>query len=318
MDRNFAHISKTIKNLLGDQKDQFLEFAVNESMRDLESKASSFENYLVHRMALNSLQTWQSIVDETLKMMIHPFAEEAINDRLKRSFPKQLIGNSQLIDSVLESAASKIDMPVTRQLQCALLIQNLLPIMIGPRTSSMMKSIENKWQNHIVQIRTQIVLPVAFSNKNKNKNQALILSKKLWRIVGLFGTIGSLQFSSAYFIFMQALTQVQELQIASNSNLNEHSLYLSGEFQPRKDTGDDTIIQFALAFSECPLIITRFILINALIVKQDRFKLMASSDFDLILWSKLENSILLLLSSNQELMGEVLSFQEMLIDAKLV
>ena len=298
----------TINKLLGSEKEQFLEFAVEQSMKDLESKASSFEDYLVHRLALDSLRKWQNIVNDFLKMMIIPSADELITEKLKHIFPKQLIGNPKLIDEVLESVAGKVDMPITRQLQCVLLIQNMLPLMIGPRTTSHMKAIEVKWQHHIEQIRTQIVLPSVFSNKNKNKNQALLLNQKLWQIISLFGSIRHLQFSSTYFVFSHVLRQIEELKDACNID----------SFETGKEVDEDSLFQFTIAFSDCPLIITRYILINALVIKQDRFKFMSSNDSDFVLWSKLETAFLKLLSSDSELMSEILDFQEMLIDAKLV
>ena len=296
----------TINTLLGDEKGEFLEYGARVSLKQLNAKTAAFENYLVHSLALKTIEGWLSIVNDDLNMMVVPFAEQSINEHLSRVYLKQLVKNQPLIDAILESAASKIDMPIIRQFQYLVLVQNLLPLMIGPRTMADMRSIENRWQKHIETIRTNIVLPHIFTNRNKNKNQALILNQKLWQVVGLFGSVSSVQFSSVFLVFIQAIKHVLELETACYSNSNKF-----------RDE-NDILVQFAIAFSDCPIIITKFILINALLVKQDRFKFMSDTDAYLILWCKLESSILKLLSSNPELMNTILSFQEMLIEAKLV
>lgn len=278
--------------------DKFMNYATTKSLELLKANALSFERYLVHNLALQSLTKWLNVVEDELRMFVIPFSENAIQDTLKEINPKKLIRNPRYIDSVLENAASKVDMAITRQLQYLYLIQHMLPILIGPQTNEEMKRIDLNWKQLIEEVRPNFQLPSCFSNRSKNKEQALLLNGRLWRVITLLNSMPTVKFSAIFFIFMKAMRQLDELETASKS--------------------EDAVTQYALVLTECPFILTRFILINAFFVKQDRFRNMSDAETHLVLWCRLETAILKILSHDSNFMSQVLEFQEMLIAAKLL
>ena len=161
-----------------------------------------------------------------------------------------------------------------------------------------MRALESRWEEHIEAVRTSIVLPPEFSNRNKKQNKALLLNKKLWEITSYLGSIRSMKFSKVFFVFLSVLNQIKEFEFIDNNT--------------------DPIIQFCIAFADCPVLLTRFIVTNSLFVKQDRFKNMSDSDNDLMLWCRLESSILKLLALDSALMNDCLIFQQQLMDGKYV
>ena len=81
---------------------------------------------------------------------------------------------------------------------------------------------------------------------------------------------------------------------------------------------EDSIFQFAIVFSDCPILITSFLMINSFVVKQKRFHSMTHSNTDLLIWCRFETAILKLLNNNVELLKEFLAFQDQIIDSDFV
>ncbi|EAX98510.1 hypothetical protein TVAG_269950 [Trichomonas vaginalis G3] len=286
------------QTMLGKDKENFIDLATRKSLKILKSHAESFENYLVHNLALQSLTKWLSVVEDCLRMFVIPFAEDAINNELKEVSPKSLIRNPRYIDLLLERAASKVDLSITRRLQYLFVIQYMMTTLIGPQTNEMMKKIDLKWLSLLNELRPTMPLPECFSNKKKNKEIALLLNGKLWRIISLLNSMQTVKFGSTYFIFMKVIKQLEELEVAANS--------------------EDTVTQYALVLSNCPILLSRFILNNAFFVKHERFRMMSDTDYHLVRWCRLETAILKIVSQDMNFMNEVLNFQEMLISAKLL
>jgi hypothetical protein len=69
-------------------------------------------------------------------------------------------------------------------------------------------------------------------------------------------------------------------------------------------------MEYALAYSNTPAIISRFLLVNSFLVKRRPSHGLTKIGRFLELWSHLETAILKLLSRDEKLIGDFLQFQE--------
>lgn len=297
--QQFAKREK-IQNILGDKFQDFSDFCLAKTINDLAERAMLFENYLVHNLALNNMKNWLSIIEDFMKICSVPIIEDTINNVIKSFALRQLFKNSSLIDCALEKSLFTINEFSNMPLQTLIIIENLLQYILGPRTTALIKSIEQRWLNKVVELRPTIKLPKEFSNKYKNKNKSLLLNDKLWKIVAKLNAVAAVPFSMSYFVMIDAMKEIYDLE----------------NFIKKKS---DSICQFVLAFCDSTELISRFIMINGLFVKTERFKSFYSTRGVIPLyWCRLETSILELLSKDIFLMNEFLAFQEFLIESKFV
>ena len=287
-----------IKKAMDIENSQFLDYCIDKSLEKLEERAQSFETYLVYRMAYKTLNLWLNTVNDTLTMVVIPFAETTIEEILKVIPPKQIIGDSQLIDSILEKAAAKIDMPITRQLHFLKLVEYILPSLLNSKMQKIIVSIEQRWEEHIENTRLNITLPSVFSNRNKNRQKAMTLNEKLLSITAHLESIRMMKFANVFSVFRQTLVQIKSFEFIEENT--------------------ESILQYCIAYCDCPSLISKFIITNSLVVKQDRFATMSDPDIDMVLWYKLESSIIRLLALEPDLMNDCLEFQTSLIEGKYV
>ena len=282
-----------------EENKDFVQFCIERSLEKLEQRAQTFETYLVYRLAYKTLSLWLNTINDSLTMIVIPFAETTIEEILNHIQPNQIIGNPNLIDKIIDEAAAKIDMPITRQLHLLKIIEFILPTLLNnSKIQKTIKSIELRWQDHIESIRINIKLPPEFSNRSKNRQKAIALNEKLLSITAHLGSIRTMSISNVFIIFHETLNLIKSFEFIEENT--------------------ESILQYCIAYCDCSSIITKFIITNSLVVKQDRFALMSDNDTDQVLWYKLESSIIRLLALDPDLLNDCLSFQTYLIEGKFV
>ena len=73
---------------------------------------------------------------------------------------------------------------------------------------------------------------------------------------------------------------------------------------------ENLIIQFALVSCCNMFFISKFIIINIFVVRQEAFKIMVNENRDTYLWSRLESTILKLLASDVQLLAQFVKLQD--------
>ena len=296
-------IQKTKQNIINqstrEEHQNFVTYCLDRSLEKLEERAATFETYLVYRLAFKTLSLWLNTINDSLTMIVIPFAETTIEEILSHIMPRQIIGYPKIIDQILEEAATKIDMPITRQLHLLKIVEFILPALLNnSKIQKKVKSIESRWQEHVESMRINIKLPPEFSNRSKNIQKAVALNEKLLSITAHLGSIRTMSISNAFLIFHETLNLIKSFEFIEENT--------------------ESILQYCIAYCDCSSIITKFIITNSLVVKQDRFALMSDPDNDQVLWYKLESSIIRLLASDPDLLNDCLSFQTYLIEGKFV
>jgi len=288
----------SLSSLLGDRMDAFINFGISKTMKELNRRTTVFERYLVHSLARQTLSTWLQVIDSTLEIVVVPFAEDKMILLLQQYQAEKYLKNYRIIDRLIEEGVSTIDLPVIRQRDTMIIVQSLLPLIINQSINHQIKAIDKKWIELIENMRLTLVLPNSFSNKSPNKKAAILLHQKLWAAIEHLSMIAYVKFCSMFQIIIEFLFFISEITTITNT--------------------EDGLIQYAIVFCDCPIFLSRFILINSLMVKQERFKVMSNSDTDLVLWCQLETSILKLLSQEPEILSDVLALQDSLIEGGYV
>ena len=274
-----------LKMVLGDDFDSFVQYVIQQELEELKSRSQVFERYLVHRLALKTLSIWKAVVDEYYCMMIIPHFQARIDVAME--------GQAYLttpIPDFIEGLVGSTSSNEIRRLCYMATIENVLRDKVIPSSSKKLKILEQQWKVHMEEVREHIELPSAFKNTVTNARRALHLNQKLWAAVEALKSIELLKFSWSLKIIFGALTQLDELI--------------------RVDDSESSVIQFTLAFSESPLFISRFLLINVFVMKQKFFHKLTENSQDMLLWSRLESAVLKLLKRNEKILVYFLSVQD--------
>ena len=274
-----------IKLLLGSRLDAFVEYAVQRELAELKVRSQVFERYLVHLLALKTLSIWKAVVDEYYSMMIIPHFQL----RMEAAVANQTLNTMSPADFVM-SLVGSIPVNEIRRICYMMTIETVLRDVVASSSGKKLKFLEQQWKVHMEQVREHLELPSAFKNTLTNARRALHLNQKLWAAVEGLKCIEKVKFSWSLKIIFGALAQLDELI--------------------RVDDSESTVIQFTLAFSESPLFISRFLLINVFVMKQKFFHKLTGHTQDMLLWSRLESAVLKLLKRNEKILLYFLSVQD--------
>jgi hypothetical protein len=269
-----------LKASLGSRYDAFLEYAILQNTHDLELRSQIFERYLVDSMSLRSLLSWQSLIDAYYSKMVIPTALEAV-DSLMESKPK-------LFD-LRDSLVSVIPLPNVHQLCFMSVIRHLLRE-IPQECVSQFTVLDARWRAHIQSIRETLPPPAIFGpGRTTNRAQAL-LTQKLWAGITHLKCFDQVSFEWGLDVVLDALGSLDELT---------HS-----------DDLDSSIIQRAVAFSDCPNLLSRFMLVNVFVMKHPAFRAISTVAANMVLWLRFECAVLKLLQRDNALMEEYWALQD--------
>lgn len=328
--------SSYIRKNLGPVKyEHFFNYVVHRELEDLSERSRTFESYLVHSLALKGLKEWHSMVESNYINTITPIIRENLDIKLSskhfmNSFTKQIQQqrrhNQNNFDSspsalavsienlIISSMGDNIHAPLIRQLLLMTIVQKILNLILPKNVMSKLKTLETTWVSHLMQTRESIVMPEAFKNSKDNQTTALMFNRRLWSAIEHLCSLKLVKFEWSLSLILDTLNQLDEINNAvllwSRSNKKE-------ENEHKKQTllfnsqNENAVVQFALAFCDVPLLISRFVIINVFVVKQKAINnVMTNENKDLLLWSGLESAILKLLSKDEKLLTNYLEFQD--------
>jgi hypothetical protein len=278
---------KKIKEILGPRFEKFVSFAIRQSISDLESRAQLFEQYLVHEMSLQGLSSWGKIVDSFYCVMTIPMAQHMMQKYLSSS--RRSVVNS----------ADVVPIPEVKHMCILMSIRFYLNDVVSQSHLKRLHSIESRWKKHVIEIRGSINLPSAFSSSAEGGRTDL-LNRRLWGAIYHLRAVGRVQFEWILIIILSAMEQLDEL-------MSVHG-----------DDTDSTVVEYAVAFCDAGSIISRFLLVNGLVVKRRVVHGIGRIDRFLELWSRLENAILKLLARDEELMCDFLQLQDEVMSYKFL
>lgn len=320
--------SSSIRKNLGPTKyTYFLNYVIKRELENLAERSRTFESYLVHSLALRNLTDWHSMVETSYIKTVLPITRENFDFKLKS---KQIISQiskqiqqhrqnnnadsvSTLVDNLISSSMGEnVRVPLIRQLLLMTFVHNFLHLILPSNLIKKLKTLESAWMSHIMQNRESIVLPEAFRNSKDNQTSALVFNRRLWGAIEHLCSLKQVRFEWSLSLILETLNQLDEINNAvslwSKSNkksdiYNKNALFIS--------QNENSVVQFALAFCDTPLLISRFVIINIFVVKQKTINnIMKNESKDLLLWSGLESAILKLLSKDEKLMTSFLEFQD--------
>lgn len=320
--------SSSIKNNLGPTKySHFLNYVINRELENLAERSRTFESYLIHSLALRNLTEWHLMVETSYVKTVLPIMRENFDFKLKSKqtasqINKQIQQRRQnnstdsiatLIEYLISSSMGEnVNIPLIRQLLLMTFVHNFLHLIIPSNVMKKLKDLESTWESHIMQYRESIILPEAFRNSKDNQVTALVFNKRLWGAIQHLCSLKLVKFEWSLSLILETLNQLDELNNAvslwaknnqKNQNEIKEKLFIS--------QNENSVVQFALAFCDAPLFISRFVIINIFVVKQKAIhNIMTNESKDLLLWSGLESAILKLLSKDVKLMTSFLEFQD--------
>ncbi|OHT07666.1 hypothetical protein TRFO_24082 [Tritrichomonas foetus] len=271
------------------KEEKFHEFFEILKAKEYNNKSRVFEQYLVHQMAKLELKYYQHLVQTYYTTIVQPYAINVLQSKMKMKIQPTATN----IVKILEVSLDGIESPQVLQLLFMMIVQWVVPSVIPPNRLKQLQHFEMEWQNHVEEIREQITLPEMFKNKKGNERTALLFHRKLWSAIEHLRCLQKVKFEWTLKVIIDSLSQLDELL--------------------RLDDSESTVIQFATAVCDCPSLISRFLIINTFVAKQKIFHSMTTENRDLLLWYRFENAILKLLSKNEKLMLDFLSFQDELI-----
>jgi hypothetical protein len=270
---------RDLKAGLGTRYDAFLEYAVLQNTHELQVRSQIFERYLVDSMSLRSLLSWLSLIDGYYSKIAIPTALGEI-DTLMASRPKVVDLSKTLVSVIL--------LPNVHQLCFMATIRHLLPE-IAQEVAAKLIALDAKWRSHIHAIRETLPPPAVATGRPNSRAQAL-LTQKLWAGIAHLKCFDQVRFEWALDVVLDALGSLDELT---------HS-----------DDLDSANIQRAVAFSECPNLLSRFILVNVFVMKHKTFRAISTTTANCLLWLRFESAVLKLVHLDEGLREEYWSLQD--------
>jgi hypothetical protein len=196
-----------------------------------------------------------------------------------------------------------VDIPPVKYMCLLMTVRSCLHIIIPGDQLKRLEELEERWRAHVEDIRENIKLPSAFHNRAGAGRTALLLNRRLWAAIERLRVVGRVGFEWIFAVMLDALGQLDEL------------------LRVPSDDRESMVIEFAVAFSDAPCIISRFLLVNSLLVKRKVLHGGLRSDRFLELWSHLETAILKLLALKEDetdcLMNDYLRFQDEVMNYRL-
>jgi hypothetical protein len=212
--------------------------------------------------------------------MVIPTALDAVDS---------LMGNSPKCFDLRDSLVSVIPLPSVHQLCFMCVIRHRLRE-IPPECASQFTALNARWRVHIQSIRETLPPPAIFAPGRTTSRAQALLTQKLWAGIAHLKRFDQVTFERALDVVLDALGSLDELT---------HS-----------DDLDSSIIQRAVAFSECPNLLPRFMLINVFVMKHPAFRAISTAGTNLVLWLRFECAVLKLLQRDNALMEEYWALQD--------
>lgn len=311
----------------------FVDFVINEEVKAISQRSRVFEMYLVHKLAVHSLKEWQTLVEANYVIMLMPIAQNKMEALLNNKvtinhLTKQIhtFRNNQSVngdvqktnvvtaieDLMKHAMCENVDIPIIRQLMLMTIIHKILHLIVPNDIFDKLKALEKMWSEHLMQIRQNIILPDAFKNTKDNQRTARLLNKALWASIEHLCCLKLVKFEWSLNLIFDTLNELDELTQAVAASNNKNNLADNSQIDCYSTSqNENSIMQFAIAFCDTPLLISRFVIINIFVIKQKIIlRTLTNENKDLLLWSMLESSILKILSRNDKLMTSFLSFQD--------
>ena len=282
-------LSQRDNNIAENDPEKLKMFTKIQKIVDYNNKSQIFETYLVHQMAQLELKHYRDVVYTYYTVINEPLILEILQSNIRDT--KNPTPNK--IAEFLDQSLQGIDSPPIFQIVFMTIIQWVVPNVIPPERLSILKQFELRWKDHIDQIREQITLPKSFKYKKGNERTALLINRKLWSGIIHLRCLQRVKFEWTLVIVIDSLNLFDELL--------------------KLDDKGSSVILYSIVASDCPVLISRFLIINTFIAKQKIFHSMTAENRDIILWYRLENAIFKILSLNRELLNDFLSFQDELI-----
>jgi hypothetical protein len=272
--RNLRYVDmaawKTVNESLGRNYEESLKYANMQNMHDLQVRSQGFERHLVDLMSLNSLMSWQEVIDGYYSRLVIPTAIAATEALRKEP---------NCVLDLNRSIMRHIGLVNVQQLVFMAAIRRLLPD-LPHECVGQFSSLDTLWETHILGVRETIRAPDVGSGRAR-----AIFNQKLWEGVHHLNCFTLVAFEWALEVVLDSLGWLGGL------------------------SRSEEVIQYAIAISQCPSFLSRFICVNVFVVKSRPFRAAAKAPKEMLLWSRFEGAILKLLEGDARLMDAYFALQ---------
>jgi hypothetical protein len=269
---------RSLRTILGARYDSFLEYAIMQSTRDLQAGSRVFERYLVDSLSLRSLLSWHNIVDAYYSKIVRPIAQKSVHMMMRT--PNRVIDLDQSLFAVG---------PAIRRFCFMTVIRHLLPEIVPQHCVQMFAALDARWKTHIHGIRETLQSPLLFLERGNGQTSPR-LSKELWASISRLKLLDQVKFEWVLATVLDALGPLDELTRSTDS--------------------ESSVIQYAVAFSECVTLLSRFMMVNIFVMKHKAFRAIEQTEEDLFLWSRFESAILRLLERDSDFAAEYVNLMD--------
>jgi hypothetical protein len=269
---------RSLKAIMGARYDSFLDYAIMQCTRDLQIRSRVFERYLVDSLSLQSLLSWHNIVDAYYSNTVRPIAQKSVHMMMRA--PKRVIDLDQSLFAVG---------PGIRRFCFMIVIRHLLPEIIPQHCVQMFAALDARWKTHMHGIRSTLQSPLLFLAR-ENRQTSPRLNKELWAAIGRLKLLDHVKFEWVVATVLGALGPLDKLAKSADS--------------------ESSVIQYAVAFSDCVSLLSRFMTVNIFVMKHKAFRAIEKTEADLLLWSRFENAILRLLERDPDFAAEYVNVMD--------
>lgn len=261
----------------------FIDYVLSREVKDLIKRSKSFEQYLVHSLSLQTMVQFSAIVSSNYTMMVIPIVHGNMQNFLKRRISPTAESIQKVITDSLDGI---VDPPVfVVQTLFMMAIQHVLNLAVPSNLLKKLNDIEKLWENHLLKSNERVmnIMPKIFQTTP-------LLNRKLRETIEHLKCIKTVKFEWSLNLILESLSQFDEMI--------------------KYDNIENSIIQFALVSCSNVSFISKFIIINIFVVRQEAFKIMVNENRDTYLWSRLESTILKLLASDEQLLTQFVILQD--------
>ena len=154
--------------------------------------------------------------------------------------------------------------------ELAYVIQHYLPLIVDKAMTQELEEIDTAWTLMVMDVRQKLALPP--SCKHGRMNQLV------WQAIEHFKCVNFVEFRDTLQVMLESVEFVEVIP-------DEH----------------DLVIQFVIAFSDVANLPSKFLLLDSLIMKQNKVPAFKTTDHNIYRWSCLESGVLKLIANDDAL-----------------
>ena len=254
-------------------------------------KVQAFTNYAIHRY-LDLLSNRALTFERFIVYKMYSRTLEQWNNLIRAHF--DMIN----VPWALENTSSALHLINTKKLstlhealqiiktyprfELPYVTQHYLPVIVDKSLKQELDVINAAWTVLIMDARQSLSLPVEWKNSRMNR--------LVWDAIEHFKSMNFVEFRDMLQVMLESVELVEMVF-----------------------DGHEQVIQFIIAFSDVQDFLSKFLLLDSLIMKQNSVVVFGNTDVNMARWSRLESSVLKLVSNDDRLVDRYVECEQKLM-----